>query len=81
VRAIEANGDDYNAYVPYILALDRLGRKLESEQLRERLTKVLRKQLELVPEDVRARILLATNIAFLQPLQARYALVDLHPAY
>ena len=31
--------------------------------MRERMNVVLRKQLELVPEDVRARILLATNLA------------------
>jgi serine/threonine protein kinase/Flp pilus assembly protein TadD len=63
-RAIEANGDDYNTYIPYEQALERLGRKKEAEHLRERLIKVLRQQLELVPEDVRARILLATNLAY-----------------
>jgi serine/threonine protein kinase/Flp pilus assembly protein TadD len=62
-RAIEANGDDYNVYIPYGNALDRLGRKKEAEHLRERLIKVLRQQLELVPEDVRARILLAAGLA------------------
>ncbi len=64
-RAIEANGDDYNAYVPYDQALERLGRKKEAENIRERMCKVLRQQLELVPEDVRARILLASNLAYL----------------
>ena len=54
-RAIEANGDDYNTYVPYVHALQRLGRKNEAEKLRKRMVKVLRQQLELVPEDVRAR--------------------------
>jgi len=63
-RAIEANGDDYNTYVPYMLALERLGRKKEAEHARERMIKVLRQQLELVPEDVRARILLACNLAY-----------------
>ena len=63
-RAIEANGDDYNTYIPYCRALERLGRKKEAEQLRERMTKVLRQQLEMVPEDVRARILLAANLAY-----------------
>jgi serine/threonine protein kinase/Flp pilus assembly protein TadD len=62
-RAIEANGDDYNTYVPYHRALDRLGLRKEADQLRERTIKVLRQQLELVPEDVRARILLAANLA------------------
>src|SRR5439155_8955934 len=44
-------------------ALERLGWKKEAEQIRERLIKVLRQQLELVPEDVRARILLAATLA------------------
>ncbi len=63
-QALEANGDDYNTYVPYNMALERLGRKREAEHLRERIIKVLRQQLELVPEDVRARILLASNLAY-----------------
>jgi serine/threonine protein kinase/Flp pilus assembly protein TadD len=62
-RAIEHNGDDYNTYIPYRQAAEKLGRKKEAENLRERMTKVLRQQLELVPEDVRARILLATILA------------------
>src|SRR5579862_704034 len=65
-RALEANGDDYNAYIPYGLALERLGRKKEAEHVRERMVKVLRQQLELVPEDVRARILLASQLASLR---------------
>jgi serine/threonine protein kinase/tetratricopeptide (TPR) repeat protein len=64
-RALEANGDDYNTYIPYNQALERLGRKKEAEDVRHRMCKVLRQQLELVPEDVRARILLATNLAYL----------------
>jgi serine/threonine protein kinase/Flp pilus assembly protein TadD len=64
-RAIEAGGDDYNTYVPYSLANERLGRHKEAEQIRERLVKVLRQQLELVPEDVRARILLASQLAYI----------------
>lgn len=62
-QALEANGDDYNTYIPYGLCMERLGRKKEAEHVRERMNVVLRKQLELVPEDVRARILLATNLA------------------
>ncbi len=62
-QALDANGDDYNTYVPYGLCMERLGRKKEAEQCRERMNVVLKKQLELVPEDVRARILLATNLA------------------
>ncbi len=63
-RALEANGDDYNTYIPYHGALKRLGREKEAEDVRRRMTGVLRQQLELVPEDVRARILLASNLAY-----------------
>ena len=62
-KAIEFNGDDYNMYIPYEQSLERLGRKKEADGIRERFGKVLRQQLELVPEDVRARILLATLLA------------------
>lgn len=65
-RAIEANGNDYNTYPPFAMALESLGRKKEAEQLRERTSKVLRQQLEIVPEDVRARILLAANLAYVE---------------
>ena len=63
-RAIEANGADYNTYIPYGRALRRLGRAEEAEHLQGRFIKSLRQQLELVPEDVRARILLAVNLAY-----------------
>jgi tetratricopeptide (TPR) repeat protein len=59
VRAIEASGDDYNTYVPYTNVLTKLGRAEEVRELRIKMMGVLEKQLELVPEDVRARILLA----------------------
>jgi serine/threonine protein kinase/cytochrome c-type biogenesis protein CcmH/NrfG len=62
-RAIETNGDDYNTYISYGRALERLGRKKEAEHVQQRFIKALRQQLELVPEDVRARILLATQLA------------------
>jgi serine/threonine protein kinase/Flp pilus assembly protein TadD len=61
--ALEANGDDYNTYIPFGLCLERLGRKQEATEMRKRMNGVLRQQLEVVPEDVRARILLATNLA------------------
>jgi serine/threonine protein kinase/cytochrome c-type biogenesis protein CcmH/NrfG len=62
-QALKYNGDDYNTYIPYEQCLGRVGRKIESDNVRARMAKVLRQQLEIVPEDVRARILLATNIA------------------
>jgi len=64
-RALEGGGDDYNTYIPYSLAAERLGKLEEAQRLRERLIKVLRQQLELVPEDVRARILLASTLAYI----------------
>ncbi len=63
-QAIEHNGDDYNTYIPYHQAQKRLGREKEAERVEALTIKVLRQQLELVPEDVRARILLATNLAY-----------------
>ena len=65
-RAIEANGDDYNTYLPYINSLQRLGRRKEAAYRREQVVKIFRQQLELVPEDVRARILLAGYLAYLE---------------
>ncbi|HTQ85219.1 MAG TPA: protein kinase [Candidatus Solibacter sp.] len=62
-RAIEANGDDYNVYIPYGQTLRRLGRKEEASRVDELMVRALRQQLELSPEDVRARILLANRLA------------------
>ena len=45
------------------MSLERLGEKDRPRQLRERMSAALERQLELVPEDVRARILLAANYA------------------
>lgn len=62
-RALDANGDDYNTFIPYHQCLERAGQKKDSERVRHRMGEVLRQQLELVPEDVRARILLSTLLA------------------
>ncbi|MGH9555889.1 MAG: protein kinase domain-containing protein [Terriglobales bacterium] len=64
-RAIEANGDDYNVYIPFELSLERLGRRGEANRLAERQRRALEQQLEMVPEDVRARMLLANRYAAL----------------
>ncbi len=63
-RAIEANGDDYNMYIPFNNAVEALGQVEQGRRIRGLHTRVLEQQLELVPEDVRARILLAANYAF-----------------
>jgi non-specific serine/threonine protein kinase len=62
-RALEASGDDYNAYIPLLTSVERLGQTTQAQKLNERLIQVLKQQLELVPEDVRARILLANRYA------------------
>jgi serine/threonine protein kinase/Flp pilus assembly protein TadD len=62
-RAIEANGDDYNVYIPYTNALDRIGKNDKARRFREMEVLILERQLETVPEDVRARILLAADYA------------------
>jgi serine/threonine protein kinase/Flp pilus assembly protein TadD len=61
--ALAASGDDYNVYVPFLNILGKLGRAAELKVLEARLLKVLEQQLEVVPEDVRARILLAARYA------------------
>ncbi len=63
--ALAANGDDYNVYVPLMVALERAGDKEAAGRLRQRCLEALEQQLSLVPEDVRARILLASNLAWL----------------
>ena len=61
--ALAASGDDYNVYVPLMNILAQMGREEELKSLLSRMISVLQQQLEVVPEDVRARILLAGNYA------------------
>jgi len=64
-RAVETSGDDYNMYIPFLLTLERLGRLEQARALRLQQANSLEKQLEVVPDDLRARILLATDYAYL----------------
>ncbi len=61
--ALAASSDDYNVYVPFLNILGKLERTEQRKSLQTRFLKVLEQQLEVVPEDVRARILLAINYA------------------
>ena len=61
--ALEVVSNDYNALIPLINALEKLGRVADSERLRRREREVLEDQLQRFPDDVRARILLAADIA------------------
>ncbi len=61
--AMEIVSNDYNALVPLINSLERLGRMADAEKLRRREMEVLQEQLQHFPDDVRARILLAADLA------------------
>jgi len=65
-RALEMSGDDYNVYVPLHTAAQRLGQLESARSIRRQQQEALERHLEWVPEDVRARILLACNYAFFQ---------------
>jgi non-specific serine/threonine protein kinase len=65
-KAMEVNGDDYNLYIPYYNALQRMGQTERAHAVAVRHTTVLERQLELNPDDIRARILLAARYAELQ---------------
>jgi non-specific serine/threonine protein kinase len=62
-RALEANGDDYNVYIPFMQVMSRLGRAAAAEEMKRRHHQTLERHLETVPEDVRARILLGNAYA------------------
>jgi non-specific serine/threonine protein kinase len=57
--ALEAAGPDYNVYVPVLNALSALGKTDTVKNVRQRFIQGLEKHLQEVPEDARARILLA----------------------
>jgi TolB-like protein len=59
--AIRAAGDDYNVYSPIQNALGALGKTDALRNIRQRRTQVLEDQIRHVPEDVRARIMLAID--------------------
>lgn len=66
--AIESSGDDYNTYVPLLNSFGALGKEDARRNIRERHTSALERHLKQVPEDARARILLAANYAQLERL-------------
>ena len=62
-EAIQASGTDYNVYVPILNALGALGKPEAARNIRLRLIQALETHLREVPEDARARILLASLYA------------------
>jgi serine/threonine protein kinase/Flp pilus assembly protein TadD len=58
-KALAATGDDYNVYIPFQLALVKIGDKAALAKLQEKFVALLERQIQLVPEDARAHVLLA----------------------
>ena len=61
--AMEAGGQDYNTYVPILNALGALGKTEAHRNVRQRQIQALENHLKSVPEDARARVLLASGYA------------------
>ena len=61
--AMEAGGQDYNIYVPIHNAFGALGKEEAVRNVRQRQILALENHLRSVPEDARARVLLASNYA------------------
>jgi non-specific serine/threonine protein kinase len=62
---IAASGEDYNVYVPILNSLGALGKHEAQRNMFQRQMAALENHLKQVPEDARARILLATSYAAL----------------
>ena len=62
---IEASGEDYNVYVPILNSLGALGQADALRKMSQRFTAALENHLKQVPEDARARVLLAAYCASL----------------
>jgi len=63
--AMEIVSNDYNALIPLINSMEKLGRIADAERFRAREREVLAEQLQRFPDDVRARVLLACDLAIL----------------
>jgi non-specific serine/threonine protein kinase len=61
--AVRASGDDYNIYIPIMNSLGALGKKDALRNLTQQRALVLEEHLKNVPEDARARCLLALDYA------------------
>jgi serine/threonine protein kinase/tetratricopeptide (TPR) repeat protein len=63
--AMEASGEDYNVYVPIQNSLGALGKNEAVRNIRIRRIDTIERHLKPVPEDARARIILASDYAAL----------------
>ena len=62
-KAMEAGGQDYNIFVPIMNSLGALGKEESLRNVRQRQMQALENHLKSVPEDARARVLLASSYA------------------
>jgi tetratricopeptide (TPR) repeat protein len=67
--AKEASGDDYNIYVPILNAMGAMGKAEAHRNLVQQRIEVLESHLREVPEDARARTLLATDYAVVERVE------------
>ncbi len=67
--ALEASGEDYNVYVPIMNSLGALGKEEVRRNIQQRRMAALENHLKQVPEDARARILLAGDYAELNRVE------------
>src|ERR1700757_406681 len=67
--ALEVSGEDYNVYVPIVNSLGALGKKDAHRNLLHRRIGALENHLKQVPEDARARVLMATDYAELDRVE------------
>jgi len=61
--AIEASGEDYNVYVPVMNCLGAMNKEEASRNMANRFIGAIEKHLKQVPEDARARVLMASKLA------------------
>ena len=64
--AVRMTGDDYNMYTPILNALGALGKTDLLRHWRQRRVEVFERHLRTVPEDVRARVMLAGDYGSLE---------------
>src|SRR5216683_2902201 len=67
--AIEASGEDYNVYVPIVNCLAAMGKEEAKRNMTQRRIAAFENHLKQVPEDARARILLAGDYAELNRVE------------
>jgi serine/threonine protein kinase/Flp pilus assembly protein TadD len=63
--AIDASGEDYNVYVPIMNSLGAMSKEEASRNMAHRFVGAIENHLKQVPEDARARVLLANKYAAL----------------